>query len=75
MALLTSSSTSSFILLLLIASSCLMPTSKAAAANLRDARLAWGGKSPAARQNIGWLSFLHPVLSLLHSLVHQELLV
>ena len=71
MVLLTSSSLTS---LLLIASSCLMPTSKAAAASLSDARLSWGGKSFAARQNIGWLSF-RPLVSLPHTLVPQELSV
>jgi len=39
--------------LLLIACSYLMPTSKAAAASLNDARHAWGRKSPSAKQNIG----------------------
>merc|ERR1719234_1456177 len=41
------------ILLVLLVSSYLMPTSKAAAASLSDARLAWGEKSPSARQNLG----------------------
>ena len=54
--------------LLLIACSYLMPTSKAAAASLNDARLAWGRKSPSARQNIGWIRFqLFLVVSELHS--------
>ena len=54
MVLPTSSSISSMtIILVLLVSSYLMPTSKAAAASLSDARLAWGGKSQTARQNLG----------------------
>ena len=50
--------------LLLVTTSCLATTSLAAAATLSDARLAWGGKSPSARQDIGlfvW-SCVRPVL-------------
>ena len=61
MVLLTSPSNpiSSFKCLLFLALASLMPTTKAAAASLSDARLAWGGKSPSARQNIGWLPVLN----------------